>query len=413
MTGASGGAARRHWWVAVIALAIAMRLFALFLASDLWHVGDPSAYVGLAERLAAGQGLVLPRFEGAPATPTAQYPPGLPLLLAGVALVFPLGSLTLCIVNTLIDIAAALLLGRLSTQLGRADLSAPLGLAYLAWPSIALMAPLAYKEGLFIALLLASLVALIEARRGGVLWAVASGVAAGAMILTQPAATPFLPLAFVAVMPAFGDRARWLRFSLVAAGVAVLVMLPWWVRNAITFGSFIPLTTSGGLALWQGAHPAGGMQFQPPPSAWAYADEPAAAQLAKSAAWQMILSDPLAYVQRCLVKFPASFLMTNWALDQLILAGGQPWPGLTRWPVLRLIPTLAELFVAILAIIGALRLPRSIPARLLWASVAQIMLFGIWFEFSERHRAFMVPFILLMAATSFANSRRLSTTPRA
>jgi 4-amino-4-deoxy-L-arabinose transferase-like glycosyltransferase len=392
--------------VLVIVLAIAMRLFALFLAYGVPHIGDPANYLRLAEALQAGQGLALPRYEGGPLVPTALYPPALPLLLAGVGSVLPLDALTLCIVNSGIDIAAALLLGRFSGLLGRADLSIPLGLAYLVWPSIALMAPLAYKEGLFIALLLASLVALLQARRGGVRWAVASGTAAGAMILTQPAATPFLPLAFFALMPAFDNGRRWLRVSLIAAAVAMLVMLPWWVRNAITFGTFIPLTSSGGLALWQGAHPAGGMQFQPPPSSWAYISELAAAQLAQSAAWQIILSNPLGYVARCLAKFPASFIMTNWAMDQLVFAKGQPMPELARSPLLRLIPTVAELMAVMLAIIGMFRWPRSIPARLLWASVAQVMIFGIWFEFSERHRAFMVPFVLLMAANLLADNMR-------
>jgi len=406
MMAVSSGSPRPRWWLALILLALAMRLFALFLASGVPHIGDPANYLRLAEALQAGQGLALPRVDGAEPVPTALYPPMLPLLLAGVGLVVPLSALTLCIVNSLIDIAAALLLGRLSTQLGRPDLAVPLGLAYLVWPSIALMAPLAYKEGLFIALLLASLVALLETRRGGMRWAVASGAAAGAMILTQPAATPFLPLAFFALMPAFERRGRWLRVSLIAAAVAVLVMLPWWVRNAMTFGSFIPLTSSGGLALWQGAHPAGGMQFQPPPSSWALTGELAAAQLAQSAAWQTILSDPLGYVQRCLAKFPTSFIMTNWAIDQLVFAKSQPLPELARWPLLRLAPTFAELIAVTIATIGIMRLPRSIPARLLWASVAHVMLFGIWFEFSERHRIFMAPFILMMAATVMASPDR-------
>lgn len=384
----------------IIVLAIAMRLFALVLAVDVAHIGDPQNYLRLAEALNAGHGLALPGPGNASWVPTASFPPALPLLLAGIGLVFPLTAVTLCLVNSLIDIAAALLLGRLSTQLGRPDLAIPLGLAYLVWPSIALMAPLAYKEGLSIALLLASLVALLEqARSGGVRWAVVSGVAAGAMILTQPATAPFLPLAFVALAPRFDRRDRWFRASLVAAAVALAVMLPWWVRNAFTFGAFIPFTSSGGLALWQGAHPGGGMQYQAPPAAWAQAGEFAAAQLAQSAAWQVIMADPFGYVQRCLAKFPTSFLMSNWAIDQLVFATGQPWPALARAQWLRLAPMLVELIVAGVALIGVVRLPRSIPARLLWAAMAQILLFGIWFEHSERHRLFMTPFILLMAAT--------------
>ena len=395
-------------WIALaLGLALAMRLFALILAWDVQHFGDPYNYIRLAGALDAGQGLALPGPGNGPWMPTALFPPVLPLLLAGVGLVFPLNAVTLALVNSLIDGAAALLLGRLSKQLGRPDLAVPLGLAYLVWPSIALMAPLAYKEGLIIALLLASLVALLEQeRRGGWRWAALSGLAAGTLILTQPGIAPLLPLAFVALAPCFSSRGRWFRASLIAAGVTLLLMLPWWVRNAVVFGQFIPFTSSGGLSLWQGAHPGGGMQWQLPPPEWGRGGELGAEQSARAAAWQVIAGDPLGYIQRCLAKFPTSFLLSNWAIDQLVFAAGQPWPGMARSQLLRFGPTLAELIASVLAVIGLVRLPRSIPARLLWACVAQIMVFGIWFEFSERHRLLMVPFILIMAATILTREHR-------
>ena len=384
-----------------------MRLFALYLAADVWHFGDPGNYLTLARALSEGQGLALPGPVDPAWVPTASFPPVLPLLLAGVGSFVPLTALTLTIVNSSFDIAAALLLARLATQLGRRDLAVPLGLVYLVWPSIALMAPLAFKDGLAIALLLASLVALIEqARRGGWRWAALSGLAAGAVILTQPAIAAFLPLAFLAFAPCFDTRGAWVRVSLIAAGVAMLVMLPWWVRNAFMFGQFIPLTTSSGLALWQGAHPSGGMQYQLPPPEWAQAGEFAAARLARSAAWDIIASDPLGYLQRCLVKFPRKFFMANWAIDQLVFAKGQPWPELARSWWLRMAPTLAEAFVAVGAVAGLLLMPKSVPARLIWASLAQIFLFGIWFEFGERHRLFMTPFVLLMAASFLTREHR-------
>ena len=257
-------ASRRHFaWIAIaLGLALAMRLFALYLAAVVQHFGDPYNYIRLANALDAGQGLALPGSAHGPSAPTALFPPVLPLLLAAVGLVAPLTAVTLTIVNTLIDGAAALLLGRLAKQLGRPDLAIPLGLAYLVWPSIAFMAPLAYKEGLVIALLLASLVVLLEqAQRGGLRWALLSGLAGGALILTQPGVAPLLPLAFAALAPCFATRGAWFRASLIAAGVTLLVMLPWWVRNALAFGQFIPFTSSGGLSLWEGAHPGGGMEI--------------------------------------------------------------------------------------------------------------------------------------------------------
>ena len=395
-------------WIALaLAVALAMRLFALYLAAGVQHLGDPYNYIRLANALDAGQGLALPGPAHGPWTPTALFPPVLPLLLAGVGLVAPLGALTLTIVNTAVDCAAALLLGRLAKQLGRPDLGIAVGLSYLVWPSIAFMAPLAYKEGLVIALLLASLVALLEqAQRGGIRWALLSGLAAGALILTQPGIAPLLPLAFIALAPCFASRGAWFRASLIAAAVTLLVMLPWWARNALAFGQFIPFTSSGGLSLWVGAHPSGGMQWQLPPPEWAQRGELAAGRSARDAAWQVIAADPLGYLTRCLAKFPASWFKSNWAIDQLVFAGGQPWPALARSQLLRFGPTLVELLAAILAVIGLVRLPRSIPVRLLWAGLAQIMIFAIWFEFSERHRLFMSPFILIVATTLLTAEHR-------
>ena len=392
-----------------------MRLFALYLAAGVQHFGDPYNYIRLANALAAGQGLALPGPAHGPSAPTALFPPVLPMLLAGVGLDAPLTALTLTIVNTVIDVAAALLLGRLVKQLGRPDLVIAVGLLYLVWPSIAFMAPLAYKEGLVIALLLASLVALLEqASRGGVRWALLSGLTAGALILTQPGIAPLLPLAFIALAPCFATRGAWFRASLIAAAVTLLVMLPWWARNALAFGQFIPFTSSGGLSLWVGAHPSGGMQWQLPPPEWGQRGELGAGQAARDAAWQVIAADPLGYLQRCLAKFPASWFKSNWAIDQLVFADGQPWHALARSQLLRFAPTLVELLAAILAVIGLVRLPRSIPSRLLWACMAQVMVFAIWFEFSERHRLFMTPLILILAATLLtAEHRRRSSLDRA
>lgn len=404
------GAYRRHygWIAAALALAVAMRVAALWLAGDAIHHGDPLNYLRLATGLSQGHGLALHTASGQ-WEPTGLFPPALPLLLGAVALVLPLTPLTMCLVNLAVDLAAALLLGRLATQLGRRDLSMPISLAYLLWPSIAFMAPLAYKEGLIIALLLAMLVALLEqAGRGGFRWAALSGLAGGAVVLTQPSLAPLLPMLFLVFAKRFGGLSRWTAISACAAGVALLLMLPWWIRNAMVFGQFIPFTTSGGLALWVGAHPSGGMVWTLPPREWAMAGELGAARLAAADAWRIIAADPDGYVMRCLAKFPLSFFQTNWAIDQLVLAPDARWPGGARSVLLRFGPTLVELGAALIALIALFRFPRSTPALLVWACIAQVMLFSIWFEFSERHRLFMAPFILLLAAMVPADQRKLA-----
>jgi 4-amino-4-deoxy-L-arabinose transferase-like glycosyltransferase len=404
----SNQAFRSPWILGLLALAILLRLFALMLAWGTEPIGDPLNYLRLAHSLLAGDGLSLPRTAiGPERVSTALFPPGLPLVLAAIGLVAPLNAATLFLLNSLIDCTAALLLARLARLLGAPQIAVPAALAYLLWPSIALMSPLAYKEGLVIALLLGTAVCLFEqARRPGLLWALGSGLCAGALLLTQPALATLLPILFLAAASAFPGWRRWLQVSLVAAAAALLAMLPWWVRNALVFGQFIPLTTSGGLAFWEGAHPGGGVVWQLPPKAWNQLGELQAMRAATAEAWRIILADPIGYIARCLAKFPSSFFYSNWAVDQLVNARGQRWPWLGHSLLLRFGPTMVELWVVAMAAIGIVRLRHRITARLLGACVIQVMLFGIWFEFSERHRLFMTPFILLMACELLAGSSR-------
>ena len=395
------------WILGLLALAILLRLAAMALAWGTEPTGDPQNYLRLAQHLLAGDGLALPRTAiGPQPVPTALFPPLLPLLLAGVGLVVPLNAATLCLINSLVDCLAALLLARLARLLDVPQIGVPAALAYLLWPSIALMSPLAYKEGLVIALLLAATVSLAEqASRPGLRWAIASGLCAGALLLTQPALATLLPLLFLALLPSFPGWRRWLAVSMIAAIAAVLVMLPWWLRNWVVFERFIPLTTSGGLAFWEGAHPGGGVVWQLPPSEWNQLTELQAAGAAAAEAWRIIWADPFAYVARCLAKFPSSFFHSNWAVDQLVNARGQRWPWLGQSTLLRFGPTMIELWAVAMAAMGLARLRHAAAARLLWACIAQVMLFGIWFEFSERHRLFMTPFVLLVACQLLAGSK--------
>ncbi|MFL6750150.1 MAG: hypothetical protein ACJ8E9_03730 [Sphingomicrobium sp.] len=399
---------RSPWILGLLALAILLRLFALMLAWGIEPTGDPQNYLRLAHNLLAGNGLSLPRTAVGPElVSTALFPPGLPLALAAVGLVAPLNAATLFLLNNLIDCTAALLLARLARLLGAPQVAVPAALAYLLWPSIALMSPLAYKEGLVVALLLGTTLCLFEqARRPGFLWALGSGLSAGALLLTQPALATLLPILFLAAASAFAGWRRWLQVSLVAAAAALLAMLPWWVRNALVFGQFIPLTTSGGLAFWEGAHPAGGVVWQLPPKSWDRLGELQAMRAATAEAWRIILADPIGYIARCLAKFPSSFFYSNWAVDQLVNARGQRWPWLGQSLLLRFGPTMVELWAVAMAAIGLFRLRHRMTARLLGACVLQVMLFGIWFEFSERHRLFMTPFILLLAFELLAGSNR-------
>ena len=85
------------------------------------------------------------------------------------------------------------------------------------------------------------------------------------------------------------------------------------------------------------------------------------------------------------------------------------WPRLANSVLLRFGPTLVELGVVITALVALVRHRRSTLALLLFACLAQVIFFSIWFEFSERHRLFIAPVWLLLAAMTIAKQPKRAT----
>jgi hypothetical protein len=88
-----------------------------------------------------------------------------------------------------------------------------------------------------------------DSETGGAKAALGSGLLWGLAILTRETVLYFLPLA--ALWLAWG-RAGGARRAAVLLATAVLVVLPWTLRNWIVFEAFVPVSTSGALNLWQG-----------------------------------------------------------------------------------------------------------------------------------------------------------------
>lgn len=80
--------------------------------------------------------------------------------------------------------------------------------------------------------------------------AVAAGVLFGLAILTRETLLYVMPVA--ALWLAFSGPARRPRLGLAVFVTTLAVVAPWTVRNRIQFGAFIPVSTGGGLNLYQG-----------------------------------------------------------------------------------------------------------------------------------------------------------------
>jgi hypothetical protein len=118
------------------------------------------------------------------------------------------------------------------------------------YPELIWFASHFWAETVFTVLLWWAMERLLAAdARGSTAVAAASGLLWGLSILTRETVLYFLPVAglWLAWRRVGGARrAAWL------LAVAVLVMLPWTLRNWIVFHAFVPVSTSGALNLWQG-----------------------------------------------------------------------------------------------------------------------------------------------------------------
>lgn len=237
---------RRRLWVhaAVFVLALAARL-----AFQTTVVGlatpprdDALLYDSIATRLTQGGPYV--DAEGY----RSRRAPGFPILLAGVySLVghsWPAARVTQAVVGAL---TCSVLLTLGSSWLG-ARIGVTAALACAVYPHAILWTGSLVSEPLCALLTTATIAALTRAR-DSLRWTAGWSCLSALATLTRPNMGFLLPLGLLWLLGVPGRR--WLRTA-VALVVFCLVLLPWGVRNYRVHGRFVPLTTMGGLVLWEG-----------------------------------------------------------------------------------------------------------------------------------------------------------------
>ncbi len=378
------------------ALAVMRSAFAL-LAVGRTSTGDPNAYLNLAKGLLAGHGLLI-HDQFTDTAWHALFPPLYPLLLAGWGAVFGFDTPSVLALGTLTDGIAAVLLFVLGKRLGNALAGRRAAWLYLIWPSVLFSAPLAQKESLCALLILALALAWID-RRDSWRGALALGLPAGLLALTQPGQAPLAAL-FGLVLA--GRIGLWplLRTGVRGGIVALFVVLPWWVRNALVLHAFVPLTTASGPSLWIGNNPEATGNWEPPPPELKRLPELVYAARIKALALAWITTHPFDFVRLTLTKFVRACGIAEFGVTRLVAMGPRfPRPlAAALWP-LSLSAHLALLGGAAAKLGG--RRPFTL-VLLIAACGLQLLLFGVWFEFGERHREFVTPFLLLALCWSFA-----------
>jgi 4-amino-4-deoxy-L-arabinose transferase-like glycosyltransferase len=214
--------------------------------------------------------------------------PAYPLFLAGCLSVFGESRLAVRLVQAFLGTASVWLVYGLAHRIvagsGRDPTSGyrygtvPLIAAALAalYPPLIAMSELILSEALFVPLMLLTLWGLAALWRsdgaseppGGRRWswrtgmvAIGTGIACGAAVLARPSWGLFLPitlLIWVCVCLVSRDPHR-RRTAIGGAALVlfgtVLVMSPWWIRNARIYGRFVPTSLWLGASLYDGLRP--------------------------------------------------------------------------------------------------------------------------------------------------------------
>jgi len=209
-------------------------------------IGDGTHYDRIARSLLGGTG-----FGEASGYKTAHRAPGHPVALASAYALFgaddAVGLLYGIAIGTALVVLTALLAGRMAGP--EAALIA--GLVAALYPRLVDYAVRLWSlsENLFALLIVASLLLWAGARAGSTALAGAAGLGLGLAALTRPVAL-VLPIG-LAIWGRMGDRRR------VAVMIAVwlVTLTPWTVRNWLLLERFVPVSTMGGIVLYQGFHP--------------------------------------------------------------------------------------------------------------------------------------------------------------
>jgi 4-amino-4-deoxy-L-arabinose transferase-like glycosyltransferase len=413
---------------AVLLAALGLRVGYMALTPGYTIVHDARDYDVHARSIAAGDGFSV-RLTG---KQTAFRPPGYPYLLGGVYRAF---GVQRALDPARIDVARALgavlgtlgvaLIGLLAVQLaGRATGLIAMGLAAIYVPSI-LVSEAIMSEQLFVVLMLAALVLALHQRGSPhrYAFAVLAGVLAGLAVLTR--ANGLILLAPLALAVWAAPRRSWRSLGppVALVMVALAVVAPWTVRNAVKLHAFVPVTTQLGWAL-AGTYNDEARDDPVNPGSWRSLRrieeyQPLVANFATVP--EIVMERRLSKAGRAFVERHPTYVATvgYWNTRRLLDIASLKWSRHTA-STISVTPGWADAGVicfwifALLALAGAtLPAARRVP-WFVWTMPA-VMYLSVIFLAAEtpRYRAPLDPFIVLLAAfaVSAALRRGTSRTP--
>lgn len=404
--------------IGVVALGFALRL-AFVLWAPAVPTNDGLFYHMYAARILSGAGYS--NFDGSPAI---KWMPGWPAFLAALYTLFGAEVRTALIANAVLGSATVGLVVALGRQLFDRRIALVAGAVYAIWPGVIYFAAVPMTETAFTLLIVLVLLLLAvggaprTTRRGIYFGPAGLVLGLAAMVKDEPLVLLPVMLGYLWLVQRPGHT--WLRHASLFLAAAAIVVLPWTVRNYVTFGRFIPTSANGGLAFWHGNHPGGtgaaDLRFLIAHRRRHASFDDAHTTLAASAAgwrhgWDFIRSNPGAWLGIVASKMhltygsdSAGVAIARGGATPLVRQGGrQRTDGFISYATYRGLAAVANAFWFVilgLAVLGVATVHRWTPqaAVLLlgplaaWVAVHALMVAGPRYHFPE------TPLLALLAA---------------
>lgn len=239
--------------VGIAVAALVVRLAAIEVTHPLKLASDPTDYDRLARLLAAGHGFGTSLLSPS-GGPTAFRAPLYPMFLAAVYKVTGDSVTAARVVEAFLGVVTVGLIGLIGyLLLGRQVGFVAAGLAAV-FPTMVIYSTSILSESIYLPLEMFAVAAVLLARRESArryLWWIAAGVSAGLGALARPNGA-VLVIGLAALIATAVPRQSW-PSTLKAVGVlalsAIVVVVPWEIRDAVKFHKFIPISTVDGFNL--------------------------------------------------------------------------------------------------------------------------------------------------------------------
>lgn len=340
---------KQRFYVGLILLAIGLRLL-WAIAVPVMPLQDSYAYDTFAQNLANGDG-----YGWLPNLPTAYWPVGTSLIYAAFYRLFgytywPIIAFNLC----LSGITTGLMMQLAEMWFG-VPVAIVAGLLFVLWPSQIQFTTILASELIFNTLILTILWIWFRERLSFYHRAAWVGVLMAAASYVRPTALLIPVLLYGLRGLAVREHLETLKAAVITVTLMAVLIAPWSIRNTLTFGQFVTISTNGGANFWMGNNPDSTGRYMELPDSINGMNEAVRDDYLKNQAIAHIKAEPLLFLKRTVLRIITTYARQTigvaWNQGGLIQRYG---PGVLM--PLKIVSQLFWLPVLGLAILGILRL---------------------------------------------------------